>query len=189
MDATSPPRVDAERNRRTLLDAAATALALDPEATLSDVAHRAGLARATLYRHFSNRDSLLDALRDDALECAKIVVANARVDEGAALEVLRRVVTGIVSLSGRFRPLLMEGIDQDPEFLKLRQEAFMPIVATIQRGQRAGEIRPDVSVVWVVTALMALLAAAVRMDKGRQEAEIVELVFGTFSSGIQATHG
>lgn len=188
MNAVPPTRVDAERNRRMLLDAAAIALALDPDATLGDVARRAGLARATLYRHFSSRESLLDALRDDAVERAREVVAGAQVGDGTALEALRRVVAGIVSLGARFRPLLLEGAAQDPEFLRRREEAFMPLAVIVQRGQRAGQIRTDVSVLWIVTALMALLAAAVRMDVNLSEEEIVELVFGTLSCGIQGTH-
>ncbi|GAA1221577.1 helix-turn-helix domain-containing protein [Rhodoglobus aureus] len=188
MNAVPVARVDVERNRRILLDAAAGALAHDPDATLGDVARRAGLARATLYRHFSSRESLLDALRDDAVECAKEVVAGAQVGDGTALEALRRVVAGIVSLGARFRPLLLEGAAQDPEFLRRREEAFMPVAVIVQRGQRAGEVKAEISVRWVVAALMALLAAAVRMDASLSEEEVVELVFGTLSLGIQGTH-
>ncbi|QAV70995.1 TetR/AcrR family transcriptional regulator [Salinibacterium sp. UTAS2018] len=187
MNAVPATRVDVERNRRILLDAAAVALALDPDATLGDVARRAGLARATLYRHFSNRESLLDALRDDAVECAREVVDGAQVGYGTALEALRRVVEGIVSLGARFRPLLLEGAAQDPEFLRRREEAFMPVAMIVQRGQRAGHIRADISVLWIVTALMALLAAAVRLEGKLSEEEIVELVFGTLSCGVQET--
>jgi AcrR family transcriptional regulator len=187
MNAVPAARVDVERNRRVLLDAAAVALALDPDATLGDVARRAGLARATLYRHFSNRESLLDALRDDALECAKEVVDGAQVGAGTAWEALRRVVEGIVSLGARFRPLLLEGAAQDPEFLRRREEAFMPVVMIVQRGQRAGQIRADISVLWIVTALMALLAAAVRLDGNLSEEKVIELVFETLSCGIQET--
>jgi AcrR family transcriptional regulator len=188
MNADPPARVDAERNRRLLLDSAAAALASDPDATLGDVARRAGLVRATLYRHFSSRESLLEALRDDAVECANDVVAGSRVAEDSALEALRRVVTGIVSLGARFRPLLLEGATQDPEFLRKREQAFMPVVMIVRRGQQSGEIRGDVSVRWIVTALMALLAAAVRMDADLSEEDAVELVFGTLALGIQGTH-
>lgn len=63
----------------------------------------------------------------------------------------------------------------------------MPVAAIIHRGQHAGEIRADVSVRWIVTALTALLAA-VRMDANLSESETVELVFGTLSAGIQKIH-
>ncbi len=183
-----PARMDAERNRRMLLDAAAGALALDPDASLAEVASLAGLARATLYRHFGSREKLLVALRDDAVSCAAMAIAGARIGEGSALEALHRVVTGIMSFGGRFRPLLMEIVGEDPEFLRQRQEAFLPIVAIVRRGQDSGEINADISAQWVVAALIALLAAAVRMDSDMKEAEVVAIVFGTLAHGIQDSH-
>ena len=189
MDTGHPARTDAERNRRVLLEAAAGALVLDPDASLAEIARLAGLARATLYRHFSSREKLLEALRDDALSCATAAIADARCGEGSALEALHRVVTGIVSYGGRFRPLLMDIVGKDPEFLRQRQEAFQPIAAIVRRGQDSGDISPDVSVQWILTALTALLAAAVRMNGELDEAGTVEIVFGTLVHGIQDSHG
>lgn len=187
MEDAPSVRSDAERNRRTLLDAAASALSSDPDASLGEVARIAGLARATLYRHFSSRDMLLAALRDDALACASQVVADARVGEGAALDALHRVISGVVAFGARFRPLLMDGAGQDPAFLRRRTEAFMPVVAIVRRGQRDGEIRADASVEWIVTALTALLTAAVRMQPAPSQSQTVELVFGTLVAGIRET--
>lgn len=187
MEDRPPARVDAERNRRVLLDAAASALARDPEASLGEVAHLAGLTRATLYRHFSSRQRLLDALRDDALDSAAEAVAAAGVEEGSALEALRRVITAIISLGGRFWPLLMEGADRDPEFARRRAQAFAPVVDLIERGQTSGQMRTDVSAQWAVTALTALIVAAVRQAEGSQDSGIATRVFDTVVYGIQQT--
>lgn len=179
-------RIDAERNRRVLLEAAAGALARNPDASLSEVARLAGLTRATLYRHFGSRERLLEALRDEALASAVEAVAAARVDEGTALEALRRVIAALACSGGRFWPLLMEGADQDPDFLYSRAQAFAPVLAIIERGQVSGQIRTDVSAQWVVTALTALLAAAVRQDKGFEDPGIAQRVFDTVAFGIHA---
>lgn len=185
MEDLPSPRVDAERNRRVLLEVAAGALARDPDASLGEVARLAGLTRATLYRHFGSREKLVDALRDDALGSAAEAVAAARVDEGTAVEALRRVTAAITSLGGRFWPLLLEGADRDSGFLRRREEAFAPVVNLIERGQLSEEIRTDVSPQWAVTALMALLAAAVRQAKGFEDPGIAERVFDTVAFGIQ----
>jgi AcrR family transcriptional regulator len=56
----SKPRADAERNRRRLLDAAREAFAAaGPDASLEEIARRAGVGIGTLYRHFPTRDALL----------------------------------------------------------------------------------------------------------------------------------
>jgi len=58
--ARTPRRRDFERNRRRILSAARRVLAeRGPEAlTVSEVADRAGLNRATAYQHFRKRDAL-----------------------------------------------------------------------------------------------------------------------------------
>jgi AcrR family transcriptional regulator len=60
-----PParRADAERNRRKILTAARAAFA-DPDADISmaELSRRAGVGMATLYRNFSSRRELLEAL-------------------------------------------------------------------------------------------------------------------------------
>jgi AcrR family transcriptional regulator len=54
------PRADAERNRRLLLEAAKEAFATSgADASLEDIARRAGVGIGTLYRHFPTRDALL----------------------------------------------------------------------------------------------------------------------------------
>lgn len=185
MDASPSTRIDVERNRRILLDAAAGALALNPEATLSEVAQLAGLTRATLYRHFGSREKLIAVLREDALACAHEVITDARVHEGTAMEALRRVVNGILSFGGRFRPLLVEGAARDPDFLRQRDDAFAPVAAIIERGQQSGAMRKDLSATWVVTALTALLAAAVRAAPEMLNSDVAETVLATLITGIE----
>jgi AcrR family transcriptional regulator len=56
-------RADAERNRVRILDAAAEVFAeRGLEASLDEVAARAGVGVGTVYRRFANRDELIDAL-------------------------------------------------------------------------------------------------------------------------------
>ena len=55
-------RADAERNRSAIIDAATVVLGANLQASMQDVAAAAGVSRATLYRHFSNREQLIEAL-------------------------------------------------------------------------------------------------------------------------------
>src|SRR5262244_2639272 len=59
----SPKRADARRNRERVLAAAREAFAEGGESTaLEEIARRAGVGIGTLYRHFPNRQALLEAL-------------------------------------------------------------------------------------------------------------------------------
>ncbi|AHH17872.1 putative transcriptional regulator, TetR family [Nocardia nova SH22a] len=60
---TRPERVDARRNYERVLVAAREVFARDGvDASLNDIARRAGVGAATLYRHFPTREALLEAL-------------------------------------------------------------------------------------------------------------------------------
>ena len=68
MEADRPLRKDAERNRQRILAAARDLFAtrgLEPN--LNDIAHHAGVGVGTIYRRFSTKEELLEALFEDAM--------------------------------------------------------------------------------------------------------------------------
>ena len=86
----SSERADALRNRAAILDVAAEVLAADPGASLAEVASRAGLGRATLYRHFASRDALLAAIREEVLARAGAALATLDLEAVSFREGLRQ---------------------------------------------------------------------------------------------------
>ncbi|HZK60420.1 MAG TPA: helix-turn-helix domain-containing protein, partial [Cryobacterium sp.] len=134
MPSTSQPRssrVDVERHRRALLAAAAEELSRNPEASMADVAQAADLTRATLYRHFSNRQSLLKAIQAEALTRAAETLTACRLDEGSALEVLRRVIESLGRQGMRFRVILLRAPDLNTRFLTQRAQILAPVVEVV----------------------------------------------------------
>src|SRR5215218_11084670 len=66
---TRPRRADARRNYEKVLAAAREAFAEGGESTaLEEIARRAGVGIGTLYRHFPNRQALLEALYVEEVE-------------------------------------------------------------------------------------------------------------------------
>lgn len=155
-------RSDALRNRAALLDAAADVLATDPAASLADVAARAGLGRATLYRHFTSREALQAAIREEALSRAASALEDAALDTCSPREAVRRAASALVPLGMRFRILLVEGADNDPEFIAAREQALRPLWAVLARGQERGDLDPATPREWVAMTLASLLVTAVR---------------------------
>lgn len=191
MPRTDPPssaRSDAERNRRVLLDAAADALARNPGASMAEVAREAHLTRATLYRHFGTREQLIEAMRAEALVRARETIAACRLDEGTALDALRRVVDAIVAQGARFGFLLAEGADQDPDFARERAGVFAPLREVVRRGQASGQMRTDLPAEWIVTAVVSLLTGGVRASTSLPAGAgaVDELVFRTLVEGVGA---
>ena len=85
-------RADAERSIARILDAAVGALAEDQDASMSEIARRAGVVRATIYVHFPTREALLDAVTERALAEVAAVINAAEPDRGDPADALARVV-------------------------------------------------------------------------------------------------
>ena len=65
------PRADAERNRRRLLDAAAELFGeRGLDVGVAEIAQRAGVGRATLFRNFPTKEDLIAAIVVDAMSDA-----------------------------------------------------------------------------------------------------------------------
>jgi AcrR family transcriptional regulator len=156
-------RADALRNRAALLDAAADVLAVAPRASLGEVATRAGVGRATLYRHFENRDALRAAIREEALARASAALAEADLPGCDTREGLRRAAARLVPLGMRFRILLADAADDgDADFLAARNEALSPLWALLARGAEKGELDRPGDAAWLPLVLANLLMTAVR---------------------------
>ena len=74
-------RVDAARNRERILTAARDAFAdPDTDVSMAEIARRAGVGSATLYRNFANRRQLLEALYVDEIDAVCEAAATIRGD-------------------------------------------------------------------------------------------------------------
>jgi TetR/AcrR family transcriptional regulator, repressor for lfrA len=148
------PAVDSgsrsDRTRRRILDAAVGLLTKDAGASLAEVAAVAGLGRTTVHRYFATRESLLVALGVEAIDRVSEAIRRARPAVGPVPEVLARVVEAVLPLSDELRYLSL-----GPELWNLRElaEAWYPLEQTLDavvaRGQREGDLRPDLPVALV----------------------------------------
>jgi AcrR family transcriptional regulator len=92
-------RADAARNRAKIVDAARTVFREKGyDAPLDDVAKLAGVGPGTLYRHFPNRDSLVDAVMQAWVDGVNAAVEEVLTGGGDAREVLLRWLETYVGL-------------------------------------------------------------------------------------------
>ena len=95
-ESRRPMRADARRNYERLVAAASAVVAeAGAEASLEEIARRAGVGSATLHRHFPSRAILLEAVFRDRVQtlCARADEFEAEHEPGIALvEWLRAVV-------------------------------------------------------------------------------------------------
>jgi TetR/AcrR family transcriptional regulator, mexCD-oprJ operon repressor len=159
-DAPGNPAAQA-RVRDAVLEAAARVLA-EPGGprSVADVAAAAGVGRATLYRYFPSRADLLDALARQAVAEAGRRLEAADLDAVDVAEALARIVRALVSVGHRYVVVVREHVSIDPD--ELERTLRRHVRAVMERGQRDGTLRRDLSVDWLVTSLAALITTGVQ---------------------------
>ncbi|MFF0478765.1 TetR/AcrR family transcriptional regulator [Streptomyces sp. NPDC004284] len=148
-DHPRAPRADARRNRDRILEVAAQVVAEQgTPASLRDIARRAGIGLGTLYRHFPNRDALLEALlrrRFTRLAERADALAATTPPERALTDWLYEFTLGAGAYQGL--PATLMATLHDPRSplhatcLTMRQAAGR-LLAT---AQESGTVRPDVT--------------------------------------------
>jgi AcrR family transcriptional regulator len=162
--AQDPPRrrADAERSIARILDAAVDALASDPDASMAEIARRAGVVRATIYVHFPTREALLEAVTHRAIAEVEQVINAAEPHHGPPDEALARVVDASWQRLGRYHALVAINTQQHghAELRQRHSSVLATLEPLIERGQADGTFRVDVPSAWHLSMVMALIHAA-----------------------------
>ncbi|MGW4532952.1 TetR/AcrR family transcriptional regulator [Nocardia sp. NPDC004340] len=162
--AASPPpggvRADARRSRARLLEAAREMFAGEGvDVSFNEIARRAGVGPATLYRHFPRREDLIAAVVGTSLDevTALASTLDAEPDSAAALSLW---VAALVSHIRRVRGLseeIMRALEIPDSPLAPHCAAALDAAGTVlARAQRAGRAHPDVTtddIVKIATAI------------------------------------
>lgn len=140
------PRSDGLANREKLLVAALRALQRDVTTPMSAIAQEAGVGVGTLYRHFPDRQSLLDALQlrsiGMVLALVEDVLSGPAPGIGALREFLDRTVAHGAEL---FLPYHGAPPTSNPEFHALVRRVGAGVAAIVERGVADGTVRADLT--------------------------------------------
>jgi AcrR family transcriptional regulator len=155
-------RADAERSVAAILDAALEALASDPDSSMSKIARRAGVVRATIYVHFPTRESLLDAVMEYAVGQVAEATREAEPERGEPVEALERVLQATWRQLAQFHGLLaLNTARLSAEELHQRHLPVLDqLEPLIERGQEQGVFRSDLPVAWHLAVIRAIVHTA-----------------------------
>ncbi|REK89487.1 TetR/AcrR family transcriptional regulator [Streptomyces inhibens] len=156
-----PPRLraDALRNRERIIAAAReTMVEFGAEVSLDEIARRAGVGNATLYRHFADRLELIHHVTLSVMSRTADAAESALAEESDAFRALRRFVHAAVEERiGALCPLLSDGIDRDhPDLLAARERLGAAVEAVMGAARDSGQLRTDIAVGDLMVALTQL---------------------------------
>jgi TetR/AcrR family transcriptional repressor of mexCD-oprJ operon len=185
MSEPAPKQALQQRVTDAILDGAARMLAVQGErASMNDVAAAAGVARATVYRYFPNRQALLDELTQAAVSDADARLAAARIDEVAPEEGVARAVRALVDVGDAFVLLARERAGSDSE--RFERSLAQPLRHLLQRGQADGDIRGDIASARLTESLIALIAGVLTSSPPLGKEDMVSTVTALFLDGARA---
>lgn len=156
---TRPLRADAQRNRERILAAADEMFAAHGvDASIDEIASRAGVGVGTLYRNFPTKEALLQALfvaRMQPLITAARDAAEAEDPGEAFVAFMRRLGDEFVNFKALAEVMASSGMD-----LSAKAEASADLLragdALLRRAQQAGDVRPDVGIADVAALMTGL---------------------------------
>lgn len=157
--AAKPPlRRDAQRNRDRIV--AATRAAFQErglDVGVDEIARRAGVGMGTLYRHFPNKDALIDAIVDARF--AELTGAAERALEAArawdGVEGFLAVAVELQATDRGFKDALAARGRDEPRVKAARRKLHAVIERLVNRGREEGALRPDLAGEDIIVLLWA----------------------------------
>jgi AcrR family transcriptional regulator len=174
------PRADALRNRDRILEVAKEAFTrFGADASLDDIARRAGVGPGTLYRHFPTRGELLEAVFRTELE--KLADAGAKLSQTLPpVEALRAwllLFVDSVAAKKLVAPALTTLLgDPKKVFESSYARIQQAVKALVKRAVESGDIRADLDPGDLIHALVGVSNVAGNADWQRSARRLVDIL-------------
>lgn len=154
-------RADAVRNIEAIVEAATRLLAVNPEASVNDIAKAAGVGRVTLYGHFDSRTTLVREVVERAIRDTDAVLATVDL-EGDPRQALGRLLEATWWLTHRYGALVVAGSRALPpeDLRRVHAEPATRVLGLLTRGREVGEFRDDVPIEWQIDVVQAIVHGA-----------------------------
>jgi AcrR family transcriptional regulator len=185
-----PMRADARRNYDRLLATARDVFAEQgPDASLDEIARRAGVGIGTLYRHFPTRLALQEAVVRDQNEVSRTqaVALIGEPSAGLALATWLRAELGRLAIyHGLGAAVINNVLDGAPSASCADLTAAAE--ALLRRAQQAREIRSDIDITTLLRLNSAIATATEQAcDGGAQAERLLAIMFDGLRSPTHPT--
>ena len=158
--APRKPRVDSARNRQRLIDAAKRAFAdVGVNVSLEEIARRAEVGIGTLYRHFPNREAVLEAVYRREVEVLAEAVPQLleRCTPGEALHRWMHLFIDYIATKRLIVPSLGPALGRSSALYASTAELITGALASLmQQAVASGEVRADANASDLLRAMVGV---------------------------------
>jgi AcrR family transcriptional regulator len=183
-----PLRKDAQRNHDAILDAARELFAESADVAMYEIARRAGVGQATLYRHFPDRRAVALALFGEQIDRLERLAGEHAGDPDAFFVLLR----GIVEAQARFHGLvdcLRDSSGEKPAEMELFKQRFVALIKTTLRDAKAaGALRRDATLDDILLVVAMVEGALSKADGPSGRAAAAARALALTLDGLTARH-
>jgi len=166
------PRIDAQRNREAVIDAAIELLAEQPNASMATIAERSGLGRTTVYRHFPHREDLVLALFGRVVEDARETTSAVFDRCSSPEEALMELGPAIIGIGRRYQFLQSQRQQGEEVLVESTLDPDDPVRHFLTASQEKGDVRRDIPVQWMLSMMSSMANGAMfELHSGRVEAD------------------
>jgi len=134
---------------------------------MSDVAERAGVARATVFNHFGSKHALVEAITASVFDYYRVMLDHALADESSSAPALVRALfdhmgAGIEQFHGFYRELFREimkfqvGLEESSTAAQAAERTQERLTRLLARGQQRGELSQDFTAADLESAFTSL---------------------------------
>lgn len=182
------PRADALRNRERIVGAAREMIVEHgPDVPIGEIARRAGVGNATVYRNFPDRDALVREVVCSVMDRTAAAAELALAESGDAFTALEHFVHAAADERiGALCPMVSDTFDQHhPDLQASRERVERLIEEVMGRAKAAGQLRPDVGVGDLMIAVGQLSRPPAGTDCPRGD-RFVHRLLQLFLDGLRA---
>jgi AcrR family transcriptional regulator len=152
-------RADASRNRDRIVAAARELLVeYGAEVPLDEIARRAGVGNATVYRHFADRGELMFQVTLSVMDRVVSLAEASLAEEADAFEALRRFVLGAAQERvGALCSMLSDSFGRHrPELHAFKDRLERVVQEIMDRARDSGQLRADIAIGDLMVAITQL---------------------------------
>ncbi len=173
--------------KQALLESAFELLNQNPKASLADIAALAGVGRATLHRHFSGRDDLIEAMTLQAIDETEQAADEASKNSTSYSMALEQIFKAMIPLGNRYWFLAQQPPSNHKEITRQLKQQNKVLNQVVSKAKTESLFDTKIPNNWIIQTYDHLIHAAWAMIKAGHATptQASELAWTTLVHGLK----